>query len=427
MSRCLQRDPGDRYPDVQVLQRDLKALRLQMGEGLSLREYLYRLRTAVLASQQGAEEQGTVTEAVPDFATLLESKGPKDPVRKSASSERLAAMLSADNGPRTGVRHGTADSHLATAADLGPMRASAPEAEPVPDPRANQATTRDHPPVDPDYATDEVARRPAVPNAAPAKRAPTRAEDAPVANAPPRPAHAAAPAKGAPKATAKPGRPIKAASSVVGAGQILALATGAAALVVGVAFYVLRSEGSSADPAPAAVVEPSAPGTSGMDLAPVQATPAPPLAGPSTATPPSPAGPGPTSNRVTSRAPEAPPPSPSPLPPPVQEATPTSPGPAVPTPAPEGPRVTTIQGNPEVGGTGTLMVKKSTPWAWVWIDGRETGRQTPLQPLPLSTGKHRIELVSSDLQGRVAIDVDVKAGERVVIDKYDFGTRSWTK
>jgi len=66
---------------------------------------------------------------------------------------------------------------------------------------------------------------------------------------------------------------------------------------------------------------------------------------------------------------------------------------------------------PRPGGPGILLVA-SRPWARVWIDGRDTGRNTPIAasaPLRLSPGRHTVTLFVKDQ--RFDFPVLVEAGE----------------
>ena len=53
----------------------------------------------------------------------------------------------------------------------------------------------------------------------------------------------------------------------------------------------------------------------------------------------------------------------------------------------------------------------STPWASVWLDGRDTGQHTPVVQLPLSCGEHRLELKRQDLRLAHQATVVLHAGE----------------
>jgi hypothetical protein len=50
---------------------------------------------------------------------------------------------------------------------------------------------------------------------------------------------------------------------------------------------------------------------------------------------------------------------------------------------------------PTSGETGALSVI-SNPWSWVSIDGRDTGRKTPLVNYSVSLGIHRVCLKTED-------------------------------
>jgi hypothetical protein len=43
------------------------------------------------------------------------------------------------------------------------------------------------------------------------------------------------------------------------------------------------------------------------------------------------------------------------------------------------------------GTPGTLMIS-SMPWAYIWVDGRDTGRTTPLLGYTLNPGPHEVQL-----------------------------------
>jgi hypothetical protein len=53
---------------------------------------------------------------------------------------------------------------------------------------------------------------------------------------------------------------------------------------------------------------------------------------------------------------------------------------------------------------------QTLPWARVFVDGRDTGQNTPVRRMEVSAGQHRIGLRTSD--GRMTeITVDVPVGE----------------
>jgi serine/threonine protein kinase len=65
------------------------------------------------------------------------------------------------------------------------------------------------------------------------------------------------------------------------------------------------------------------------------------------------------------------------------------------------------------GGRGYLMIQ-TLPWARVFIDGRDTGQNTPVRQMPVPAGTHRIGLRTND--GRMhELTVDVPPGETVRI------------
>lgn len=66
---------------------------------------------------------------------------------------------------------------------------------------------------------------------------------------------------------------------------------------------------------------------------------------------------------------------------------------------------------PSESVTGTLVIN-SVPWARVFVDGRDTGRNTPVTGLRVAAGRHRIGLRTPD--GTMhQFTVTVRAGERV--------------
>jgi len=61
--------------------------------------------------------------------------------------------------------------------------------------------------------------------------------------------------------------------------------------------------------------------------------------------------------------------------------------------------------------TGFVSIN-SFPWGNVIIDGKDTGKSTPLLNLELSEGKHTIEVYNPGLNLKIKKDIYVKAGER---------------
>ena len=53
---------------------------------------------------------------------------------------------------------------------------------------------------------------------------------------------------------------------------------------------------------------------------------------------------------------------------------------------------------------------QTIPWARVFLDGRDTGQNTPVRAMPVPAGSHRIGLRTSDGEMH-EVSVDVVAGE----------------
>lgn len=62
------------------------------------------------------------------------------------------------------------------------------------------------------------------------------------------------------------------------------------------------------------------------------------------------------------------------------------------------------------GGSGSTLVINTIPWARVFVDGRDTGRNTPIRSLSVSPGRHRIGLRTPDGEMH-NITVNVEEGE----------------
>ncbi len=72
-------------------------------------------------------------------------------------------------------------------------------------------------------------------------------------------------------------------------------------------------------------------------------------------------------------------------------------------------RVETPRRSAGGGGSGFLMIQ-TLPWARVFLDGRDTGRNTPVRQLRVSAGHHTIGLRTND--GTMhTVQVDVQAGQ----------------
>ena len=65
--------------------------------------------------------------------------------------------------------------------------------------------------------------------------------------------------------------------------------------------------------------------------------------------------------------------------------------------------------------TGTLVIN-SLPWTRVFIDGRDTGRNTPVRSMPAAVGTRRIGLRTPDGEMHT-FTIEVRAGEQVRISK----------
>jgi hypothetical protein len=64
------------------------------------------------------------------------------------------------------------------------------------------------------------------------------------------------------------------------------------------------------------------------------------------------------------------------------------------------------------GGGDGFLIANTHPWAKVFIDGKDSGKTTPIGPrdrIPVKPGKHTITFVANDK--RVNVDVVIKAGE----------------
>ena len=68
-------------------------------------------------------------------------------------------------------------------------------------------------------------------------------------------------------------------------------------------------------------------------------------------------------------------------------------------------------------GTGELLIS-TLPWSHVFVDGHDTGRDTPVRALRVPEGQHRIGLRTPD--GMIhSVDVFVEAGQTVrIIRRY---------
>jgi serine/threonine-protein kinase len=147
----------------------------------------------------------------------------------------------------------------------------------------------------------------------------------------------------------------------------------------------LAWHGGTRAPAPAPSLAP-APATS-------KASPAP---------PPPPPAPAPTAGVREAAAPPSPPAAPPPQPPAAEELAPRK-SPARSRPRPVGATkqaVSAAAGAPPAasGSQDCRITVGSYPWSDLWVDGTNTGLQTPVVGLPLACGPHRLEFKRRDLK-----------------------------
>jgi len=67
--------------------------------------------------------------------------------------------------------------------------------------------------------------------------------------------------------------------------------------------------------------------------------------------------------------------------------------------------------------THGYLVVNSTPWARVLIDGKDSGRTTPITPrarVPLKRGRHRVTLVVGDQGFDFAVEITPGATTRLI-------------
>jgi len=67
-------------------------------------------------------------------------------------------------------------------------------------------------------------------------------------------------------------------------------------------------------------------------------------------------------------------------------------------------------------GKGTLTLR-SEPWARVFIDGKDTGKFTPVMGLQLAPGRHAVKLVNDEVGSGAEFSVVIKAGAVVDVNK----------
>jgi serine/threonine protein kinase len=166
-------------------------------------------------------------------------------------------------------------------------------------------------------------------------------------------------------------------------------------------------------------------------------TPTPPPVA-ATPTPPPPA-------TVTTKPPTPPPPAPTPPPAPVATVKPPAPTPAPP-PEVKPPKVQVAQAPrvrppkpvkpaapagedvfdsetklgagaaaaaPPAGGGVCMVTLGSKPWAQVWIDGKDTGKVTPLVDYKIPCGKHTVTFKNPEIPIEKSESLTIKAGEKL--------------
>ena len=361
-SKCLQKDPDDRYQTARDLRQALQRLRDSCPGDATIKSYLYSLRDRMLHGKPGVQlddEEG------PEFATLLA----KDWVTVDARArEELAETKKA------------ADDAVQEMAGKLKLGASTPELS---------------------YA--ETIEAPSEPTLEPPKR---------------RRKKAAKPGEISPRTATRPNlRPTRVYTKADTPGQqrrrLVSLSAVVILILVAGALAWIEfgpKEEPSPDPTPLALATPS-PVDLG-DLA-VEATPTPARRTPSKAR---------TTPRPTPRAAATPTPAVALVEATSTPAADTTPPPlATPTPAP-------TPGAVAVLGEGTLKVKNCKPWARVFVDGKDSGKNTPVfDGITLPAGKHTIELRNFEKQARVSRAITIEPNKVLVLSGYDFEQKSWIK
>ncbi|MHB1844363.1 MAG: serine/threonine-protein kinase [Deltaproteobacteria bacterium] len=103
-----------------------------------------------------------------------------------------------------------------------------------------------------------------------------------------------------------------------------------------------------------------------------------------------------------------PPPVPKPPPPPVVPAAPAAPAPPAPVPPPrrQKPQKERRRRPPSPATFGFVQIN-CLPWCHIFVDGRDTGRNSPAAGLRLPTGRHELELLNPPTGRRVVRAIDV--------------------
>ncbi len=79
-----------------------------------------------------------------------------------------------------------------------------------------------------------------------------------------------------------------------------------------------------------------------------------------------------------------------------------------PTPAP---RRTTVASEDSAGGGDCSITVNSIPWSEVWIDGKNTGRHTPIVDEEIGCGAHRLDFRRPDLHIAESESIVVRPGQ----------------
>ncbi len=130
----------------------------------------------------------------------------------------------------------------------------------------------------------------------------------------------------------------------------------------------------------------------------------------------------------TPKAQATPRPRATPKPTPKAQATPKpskTPAVAQATPKPTPKATPTPEPVAVVTGKGTLRARGCKPYAEVWIDGKNTGKKTPLMGITIPAGKHTVELRSPELGKKVSRRFELEPDGVVVLPGYNFETESW--
>jgi hypothetical protein len=110
-------------------------------------------------------------------------------------------------------------------------------------------------------------------------------------------------------------------------------------------------------------------------------------------------------------APKPPAPSP-PKPAPTASSPPKPAGPAIEPTTPPAPAITTETPVPAPRPASCTITIGSKPWSEVWIDGRNTGKLTPLMDHRVPCGRRKITLKNPDLQIEKTETINVRSGEK---------------